>query len=282
MDRFAIFVDAGYFFAAGAHAIAGKKIPRSKISLISPETLVQSLEACGKSQTAIPSMLRIYWYDALLSSRLSLQQTALAHLAGLKLRLGSVNNAGEQKGVDSLIVTDLIELARNKAITDAILVSGDEDLRIAVQLAQSFGVRIHLLAVDDASRNMSLALKMEADSLTELDVNWLKEHITITDDQTAPLSAANSKEKTPSSSPTSTISDIAPSVFNELQQLDAATIEKLLKHFESSTTVPPEYDRPIIAVFAKKMGRRLSPEEMRKIRGMFVNFVRAKKDASRN
>jgi hypothetical protein len=30
-----------------------------------------------------------------------------------------VNSSGEQKGVDSLIVTDLIDLARNRGITDA-------------------------------------------------------------------------------------------------------------------------------------------------------------------
>ncbi len=84
---------------------------------------------------------------------MSLEQTTLAHHAGLKLRLGTLNNAGEQKGVDSLIVTDLIELARNGAIADAVLISGDEDLRVAVQVAQTFGVRVHVLAVGDPSRN---------------------------------------------------------------------------------------------------------------------------------
>ena len=32
---------------------------------------------------------------------MSLEQTTLAHQVGLKLRLGSLDNAGEQKGVDS-------------------------------------------------------------------------------------------------------------------------------------------------------------------------------------
>jgi uncharacterized LabA/DUF88 family protein len=53
----------------------------------------------------------------------------------VKIRLGYINGAGQQKGVDSLIVTDLIELARNQAISDAYLVSGDGDLRVAVQIA---------------------------------------------------------------------------------------------------------------------------------------------------
>jgi uncharacterized LabA/DUF88 family protein len=49
-----------------------------------------------------------------------------------KVRLGFVNRAGEQKGVDSLIVTDMISPARNRAMADAVLRSGDEDLRVGV------------------------------------------------------------------------------------------------------------------------------------------------------
>jgi hypothetical protein len=37
MDRFAIFVDAGYFFAAGAYAITSSHVPRRNISLTSDE-----------------------------------------------------------------------------------------------------------------------------------------------------------------------------------------------------------------------------------------------------
>ena len=73
----------------------------------------------------------------------------------MKLRLGIVNLAGQQKGVDSLIVTDLVELARNHAITDAILLSGDEDLRIGVQIAQSFGVRVHLIRIEPTRGSQS-------------------------------------------------------------------------------------------------------------------------------
>ena len=58
-----------------------------------------------------------------------------------------MNSVGEQKGVDSLIVTDMINLARNRAISDAVFVSGDEDLRVGVQQAQEFGVRVHLVGI---------------------------------------------------------------------------------------------------------------------------------------
>ena len=51
-----------------------------------------------------------------------------------------MNSSGPAKGVDSLIVTDMITLARNGAMSDAVLLSGDEDLRVGVQQAQEFGV----------------------------------------------------------------------------------------------------------------------------------------------
>ena len=63
--------------------------------------------------------------------RLTADQALLASLDDVKIRLGFINSVGEQKGVDSLIVTDLIELARQKAVCDAILLSGDEDEELA-------------------------------------------------------------------------------------------------------------------------------------------------------
>ena len=75
------------------------------------------------------NLLRVYWYDGT-STGPTAQHLTLAHLDNVKVRLGFVNSVGEQKGVDSLIVTDMITLARNRAISDAVLVSGDEDLQI--------------------------------------------------------------------------------------------------------------------------------------------------------
>jgi hypothetical protein len=98
---------------------------------------------------------------------LSLAQARLAEAENVKIRFGFLSSAGEQKGVDSLIVTDLIDLARNRAICDAVLMSGDEDVRIAVQVAQSYGVRVHLLGIEPSRGNQSKQLRQEADTLTE-------------------------------------------------------------------------------------------------------------------
>ena len=85
----------------------------------------------------------------------------------MKVRLGFINSAGQQKGVDSLIVTDLIGLARQKAICDALLISGDEDVRIGVQIAQNYGVRVHLLGIAPSRANQSIQLVHEADTSQE-------------------------------------------------------------------------------------------------------------------
>ena len=116
-------------------------------------------EASGrKSGEVAPGvrLLRTYWYDGLpRANRPTPDQNEISDAADNKLRLGMVNSQGEQKGVDSLIVTDLIELARNRAISDALILSGDEDIRIGVQVAQTYGIRIHLLGIRPARGSQS-------------------------------------------------------------------------------------------------------------------------------
>ncbi len=53
-----------------------------------------------------------------------MEQQSIADADDVKLRLGIISPSGQQKGVDSLIVTDLVELARNHAISDADVLSG--------------------------------------------------------------------------------------------------------------------------------------------------------------
>src|SRR2546428_12180182 len=146
MQRFAIFIDAGYSLATSSQANGGSAVASRNISIRNIPETIATLVSQASRQCENPSLLRIYWYDAIQGPRMSLEQTTLAHHVGLKLRLGTLNNAGEQKGVDSLIVTDLIELARNGAIADAVLISGDEDLRVAGQGVESNCVRGHLPA----------------------------------------------------------------------------------------------------------------------------------------
>lgn len=164
MDRVAVFVDAGYVFAQGSRLLAGEKLTRSQV-VLRHEAIVEKLRRFAEQLARVP-LLRIYWYDGTSTGPTS-QHLTLGHLADVKVRLGFVNTVGEQKGVDSLIVTDMISLARNGAMSDAVLLSGDEDIRVGVQQAQEFGVRVHLLGIKPSRGSQSLLLMQEADTTHE-------------------------------------------------------------------------------------------------------------------
>lgn len=284
MDRYAIFLDAGYFYAAGAKAAKGSQVPRNLISLKNPAQAVLALSEATSKLVGGLQLLRAYWYDAMPGPRLSLEQSGLALLPFIKLRLGVLNSSGEQKGVDSLIVTDLIDLARNRAIADAVIVSGDEDLRVAVQVAQSFGVRVHLLAAGDPRSNVSASLQMESDSVGSLDEKWFKQHfdiaepkpasvVTLTDLKTPGPAASAASPKASAS-----LDAIAEKVcLDLLSGLAAEKIAALQLHFNTSTSVPPELDKHLIGRTSLGIERRLASGEMRHIRGIFVKAVRAAK-----
>ena len=164
--RVAVFVDAGYLYAEGAKAVEVPSHGRDMVDLAIPGVL-DKLKTTAREKAGSASLLRIYWYDGVRGGVVSTEQNNIADSDDVKLRLGTVSPFGQQKGVDSLIVTDLVELARNQVISDAVLLSGDEDVRIGVQLAQNFGVRVHLLGIESKGGNQARTLRQEADTTTE-------------------------------------------------------------------------------------------------------------------
>ena len=93
-------------------------------------------------------LLRVYWYDAARDRVPTIDQRVIAQMPWVKLRLGNLNARGQQKGVDAQIRADMEALARHRAITDAVLIAGDEDMVPAVEAAQAFGVRVHLWGIE--------------------------------------------------------------------------------------------------------------------------------------
>ncbi len=235
-----------------------------------PEQCVGEIVARASAVSDNKNLLRVYWYDAWYDARTGMTPTAtqltLAHLHGVKLRLGVLNKTGEQKGVDSLIVTDLIDLARNRAIADAVVVSGDEDLRIAVQVAQAYGVRVHILAAGEPNRSVSSSLQMEADSVHHLDREWFKKHLdaTASADRTIPVPCACIDAL-----------DVAGKAIEEiLVGVDSEKITTLAKLLVAKDTkIPIKYDRRLIACAAKHAGRWLTEDEKLQIRTAFIREI---------
>jgi putative resolvase len=90
------------------------------------------------------------------------QATRLAALPDVKVRLGRLVE-NRQKGVDSLIVRDLIRLGVERAVATVYLVGGDEDIREGVAEAQGTGARVVLVGVGGVRPNQSLSLIGEVD-----------------------------------------------------------------------------------------------------------------------
>ncbi|MFT5431263.1 MAG: uncharacterized LabA/DUF88 family protein [Myxococcota bacterium] len=95
------------------------------------------------------------------------QHTALAVHDMIKARLGRMNEFGQQKGVDSLIVADMINLARKGAMATAILLTGDEDIRVGVQHVQEHGVVVHVVGIAPVQQTQSNLLLQESETIAD-------------------------------------------------------------------------------------------------------------------
>ena len=275
MQQVAVFVDAGYAHAAGTIVITGSNQPRAVMEL-NTSALVAKLAAIADEKANGARLLRIYWYDGLLRDRPSIEQEDLARKDNVKVRLGTVT-AGHQKGVDSLVVTDLIELARNHAITDAVLLSGDEDLRIGVQIAQSFGIRVHLLGIEPSRGNQSNLLRQEADTTSE----WSKS------DVSQFLIDKNSKAiapKLPLVDPDPPVQDenvndtldrIAGDIFGLMDDSEVRNVSELVS--QSPPEIPHDYDRRLLGLGRGALGRDLNLSEKLHIRSKFREIVASRR-----
>lgn len=269
-----MFVDAGYLFAQGSVAIAGSKQPRSDLDL-NVTAAIAELKSIAQSKCDPAPLLRIYWYDAPLGSGPTSHHSSLAHTDHIKLRLGFLNSQGQQKGVDSLIVTDLIELARNHAISDALLLSGDEDVRIGVVIAQSFGVRVHLLGIIPCRGSQSILLMQEADTTSEWDKNTVLKFLSLrpyvannpTSPSTVPVSCAEFQP----GGQAAEFEAVAIAIINEL---DAIQIEALHAALEGKQWLPSDTDGKFLARCRDTIGRYLDQTEKREARSQFVHLFK--------
>jgi hypothetical protein len=286
MSRVAVFVDAGYLFAQGSTALSGSKKPRTDVKL-NETAVMAALTAAAQIKSPGCSLLRVYWYDGALSPRLTLEHSTLAHMDYIKLRLGFVTGGGQQKGVDSLIVTDLIDLARNRAITDAVMLSGDEDIRVGVQIAQSFGVRVHLIGIAPSRGSQSMQLLRESDTTTEWDATAVSKFLSIKPPMTTaidpalaglieapaatvPATPLASAAPTPSSATMAILAVVATSVVASLDSSDTTAIKAF---WLTSQGIPREIDGKLLARSRTQLGRDLDMDERRYVRSRFTTLL---------
>ena len=187
LSRYAIMVDVGYIYASAGELLFGT-VTR-KDYRVDADKLIQALTRNAEDQVR-GELLRVYWYDAARDRVPTFDQRVIAQMPWVKLRLGNLNTRGQQKGVDAQIRADMEALARHRAITDAILVAGDEDMVPAVEAAQAYGVRVHLWGVEPPyGTNQAERLVWESDTVEVLERSFVEPFFTR---QLAPAPAAAS------------------------------------------------------------------------------------------
>ena len=176
LARYAVMVDVGYIYAAAGELLFGASSRRDyRVDAVG---LIQAVTKHA-DELFRGELLRVYWYDAARDRVPTIDQRVVAQMAWVKLRLGNLNARGQQKGVDANIRADMEALARHRAITDAVLIAGDEDMVPAVEAAQAFGVRVHLWGIEPPyGTNQAERLVWESDTVDVLDAAFLRPYFT--------------------------------------------------------------------------------------------------------
>ncbi|MBW3086952.1 hypothetical protein KEM60_03181 [Austwickia sp. TVS 96-490-7B] len=175
----AVYVDAGYLYAATATRVTGTSL-RTGVT-IDHQGLIEGLINQAQTHSGLP-LLRVNWYDCVSDpdGRLDATQRAIGQLPHVKLRLGRLSPSGEQKGVDLRLGLDLVSHARNRIVDTIYLICGDDDLTEAVEEAQSDGVQVVLLAVpnpDHTPHGVAANMVREADGMILIDADTIDQNV---------------------------------------------------------------------------------------------------------
>lgn len=288
MDRAGVFVDAGYLFAAGSILLCGEKLRRGDVHLTN-DAFLDFMRRKAAALTGLP-LLRIYWYDGTDGPPTG-KHIALAYQPDVKLRLGLVNRQGAQKGVDSLIVTDLINLSRNGAMASAVLMTGDEDIRVGVQQAQEYGVRVYLVGISASSRgegNQAALLKQEADAVCDLTAEEVGTFLACrpTAEFPSPQSpSTDGPQRTEHASASRPLSVLGEEQFlgivqAALNQMTEDAIEQVAK--AGRYAIPVHLDGLLLTTATKALGGERVPDQYKKaLRGLFFQACEQRARASK-
>ncbi len=169
------FVDAGYLTAGARSCLKVPCTPR-----IDGDALTSWARFAYRSDI---DLLRTYVYDAQYpddADRYPDQRAyfdALAAEPGIRLRLGhlversagSPRAAWQQKGVDTLVVLDLVRLAQLRAYDIALIIAGDRDLAEALRVVADDHARRVILSASRVRRlRRSLSMQPTTTGLSEL------------------------------------------------------------------------------------------------------------------
>lgn len=260
MNRIAVFVDAGYLYATGSEVLLGERQPRSALQMNFPAILshLQGLAA----QISRHELLRIYWYD--------FSTGHLPLLDGVKLRSGF--EPGER--ISGQIAADLTKLSRNHAISDALILAGDDELRSAVIQAQENGVRVHLVTLGHPElRPGRYSLRAECDTRRVFDSSGIAGFLSRRSEQQLNLPVGEDSE-TPAEETTAASEEVLSGfVRAHLSELYSDSLD-LLAELGPRDPLPRELDGPLLVGVKRALGRPLLESEKRVLRDMAKRLAR--------
>ncbi|MCO4099729.1 MAG: NYN domain-containing protein [Gemmatimonas sp.] len=284
MSRIAVLVDAGYLFKAGSQLLVGGTGAPQRELAVNLEAFAAQITATIATFSSKP-LLRIYWYDAAPVTGPTPQHRQIAEAPLIKLRLGYLNSERQQKGVDPLIITDMITLARNRACDDMLLLAGDGDLVVGVTQAQEHGAQVHLLGVGASRGNQAPQLRQEADCCHQwelADVERFLRHTprtvdfastqTVGSPQNQPLTPTETSVPTPVSAPTPTTTSgpVAPELLKEVAVAVAVQLDSADRTAVTDSPIPGRVpgmvDRKLFGNARQMLGVMLNDSEKRVLR----------------
>lgn len=266
MEKFAILVDAGYVWAQIQHMISN-----SDQSLMSLDLLKMRESLLEKSMGLFPSreLFRIYWYDGDVDTSLNLTfnrgavNSKIAELNNFKLRLGTVNSKGQQKGVDGLIIADLISLAQNRCVSDVLLVSGDADLAPGVVAAQMLGIRVHQLEFGPKTATSPVLLRE-----VDCGFSWPEKEIQtfIKLKQKSQFIKAQISSTTEKHLPEEFSDDVFKNVLKLIPNFLSDFDKQQLNTLQINDKIPVEIDKKILSFISGALKDTLSSEQVLYVR----------------
>jgi hypothetical protein len=278
--RFAVFVDAGYFWVQTISAVIGTPNGiRADVIVDFPKLHDDLLDQISSFQKT-SDLLRVYWYDGPGPRGKGSDHVSIDELDDFKLRLGVRNNQGQQKAVDGLIIADILSLAQSKAIDTAFLISGDADLAPGVIAAQALGLRVHIGVLAPKS-STSHYLAAEADKKFYFPQSWALGF--------ARLAAPSFVAAAPGGTGPVAIPTVSPQfrgAVTETSNWIGAVAAGVLLSFQSSPQrslladipkgkgpIPQPIDGQLLFAGKSEIGRALTEDEKRSLRATFKGIL---------
>jgi NYN domain len=245
LDRCALFVDAGYVLAEGAQAVHGTR-NRDSVSW-DYAGLLKLLGGLSRDRTGLP-LLRCYWYDTAAEGGRAAEHETLADVPGVKLRLSKAR-PNRKEGVEAEIRKDLSALARNRAVSDAVIVSAEEDLAPVIAEVQDLGIRAILLHISaDGNWAISRSLRQECDDIIDIAAGHLRPYVDLI----------------PGAEPVSVDVQLSGSGYRELPVSTAAASPGATSSLQPeqpaiAAPIPQLYPSPVAADFDRLGQQQLAP-----------------------